>query len=158
MLILVITHCYLQNYFLCRFTAEKYKLIQDQSWPTFGWLLFSTLQLYQKKTPTQLFSCEYCGTFKNTYFEEHLRMRAHEYQFIYYFKFQRHHFNVLLSIKERHCLKPCKDNAALSTILRRCSDVLITKSISQQYNNDVLTSITTWFYQQHNNVAWTSFR
>ena len=85
-------------------------------------------------------------------------MRAHEYQFIYYFKFQRHHFNVLLSIKERHCLKPCKDNAALSTILRRCSDVLITKSISQQYNNDVLTSITTWFYQQHNNVAWTSFK
>ena len=85
-------------------------------------------------------------------------MPAHEYHFTYYFKFQRHHFNVLLSIKERRCLKPCKDNAALSTILRRCSDVLITKSISQQYNNGVLTSITTWFYQQHNNVAWTSFK
>ena len=25
-----------------------------------------------KKTPTQVFSCEYCEIFKNTYFEEHL--------------------------------------------------------------------------------------
>ena len=31
------------------------------------------LQLYQKETSTQLFSCEYCEVFKNTYFEEHLR-------------------------------------------------------------------------------------
>ena len=29
-------------------------------------------QLYQKDTPAQVFSCEYCGIFKNTYFVEHL--------------------------------------------------------------------------------------
>ena len=29
-------------------------------------------QLYQKETPTEVFSCEYCEIFKNTYFEEHL--------------------------------------------------------------------------------------
>ena len=34
------------------------------------------LQLYQKDTTTQAFSCEYSKTFKNTYFEEHLRMAA----------------------------------------------------------------------------------
>ena len=33
-------------------------------------------QHYQKETPTQLFSCEYCKIFKNTYFEKHLRMAA----------------------------------------------------------------------------------
>ena len=31
------------------------------------------LQLYQKETLTQVFSCEICKIFKNTYFEEHLR-------------------------------------------------------------------------------------
>ena len=31
------------------------------------------LQLYQKETPAQVLSCEYCGIFKNTYFEKHLR-------------------------------------------------------------------------------------
>ena len=34
------------------------------------------LQLYQKETPTQVFSCEYCEIFKNTYFGEHLRTAA----------------------------------------------------------------------------------
>ena len=29
-----------------------------------------------KKTPTQVFSCKVCETFKNTYFEEHLRTTA----------------------------------------------------------------------------------
>ena len=29
-----------------------------------------------KNTPTQLFSCEFCEIFKNTYFEEHLRTTA----------------------------------------------------------------------------------
>ena len=46
------------------------------------WTLFliklqaSELQLYQKETPTQVFSCEYCKNFKNIYFEEHLQMTA----------------------------------------------------------------------------------
>ena len=34
------------------------------------------LQSYKKEIPTQVFSCEYCETFKNTYFEEHLRTAA----------------------------------------------------------------------------------
>ena len=31
-------------------------------------------QLYQKETPTQMFSGEYCKMFKSTYLEEHLPM------------------------------------------------------------------------------------
>ena len=31
------------------------------------------LQLYQKETPTEVFSCEFCEIFKNTFFREHLR-------------------------------------------------------------------------------------
>ena len=34
------------------------------------------LQLYSKETPTQMLSCKICDIFKNTYFEEHLRMSA----------------------------------------------------------------------------------
>ena len=33
-------------------------------------------QLYQKETPTQVFSCEYCTVFKMTCFEEHLYTAA----------------------------------------------------------------------------------
>ena len=46
------------------------------------WSLFlkscrlSGLQLYLKETPAQVFSCEYCQIFKNTYFEEPLRTAA----------------------------------------------------------------------------------
>ena len=40
------------------------------------WSLFlvnySNLQLYEIETPTKVFSCEFCKTFKNTYFIEHL--------------------------------------------------------------------------------------
>ena len=28
--------------------------------------------IYQKENPNQVFSCKYCKTFKNIYFEEHL--------------------------------------------------------------------------------------
>ena len=31
------------------------------------------LRFIKKETPTQTFFCEYCGTLKNTYFEEHLK-------------------------------------------------------------------------------------
>ena len=34
------------------------------------------LQLYSKKTPTQMFSREHCENFKNTYFEEYLQTAA----------------------------------------------------------------------------------
>ena len=33
-------------------------------------------QLYSKETPKQVFSCEICKIFKNTYFAEHLRTAA----------------------------------------------------------------------------------
>ena len=36
----------------------------------------SGLQFYQKQTLVQVFACEICKTFKNTYFEEHLQMTA----------------------------------------------------------------------------------
>ena len=36
----------------------------------------SCLQLYQKKTPTQVFSYEYCEIRKNIYFEKYLRKVA----------------------------------------------------------------------------------
>ena len=34
-------------------------------------VFFNNVQASLKKTPTQVFSCEYCEIFKNTYFEEH---------------------------------------------------------------------------------------
>ena len=36
------------------------------------------LQACNKETPTQVFSCEYCEIFKNTYFEERLRTSVSE--------------------------------------------------------------------------------
>ena len=39
-------------------------------------LLVWSLQLYQKETPAQMFSCEYCTNFKNTYSAEQLRRAA----------------------------------------------------------------------------------
>ena len=36
-------------------------------------LLIKLQACVRKETPTQVFSCEYCEIFKNTYFEEHLR-------------------------------------------------------------------------------------
>ena len=37
------------------------------------------LQLYLKETPTQLFSCEICQIFEDTYFDEYLRTVASLY-------------------------------------------------------------------------------
>ena len=34
------------------------------------------LQIYQKETPVQVFSCELCDIFKNTFFAKHLRATA----------------------------------------------------------------------------------
>ena len=44
----------------------------------------SGLQLYEKETPTQVFSREYCQIFKNISFEEHLR-RADSFRSNHYF-------------------------------------------------------------------------
>ena len=54
--------------------------------------------------------------------------------------FQRPHFNVVLSTKERRRPKRCKDDVDLSTILRRCSNVLITTLFYQQRNDVFLAS------------------
>ena len=40
------------------------------------WSLFLIKRLYEKETPTPVFSCEYVEIFKKTYFEEHLRIEA----------------------------------------------------------------------------------
>ena len=40
------------------------------------WRCSEGLQLYLKKPPTQVFSCEYCKMFKTTYFEKHLQTAA----------------------------------------------------------------------------------
>ena len=36
------------------------------------------LELFKKETSAEVFSCGYCVTFKNTYFEEYLRTAASE--------------------------------------------------------------------------------
>ena len=36
------------------------------------------VELYEKETPTQVFSCKYCEIFKTIYFEVHLRTAASE--------------------------------------------------------------------------------
>ena len=36
--------------------------------------------LFNKVVPTLVFSCEYCGIFKNTYFEEHLQTAVSEWR------------------------------------------------------------------------------
>ena len=89
-----------------------------------------------------MFFCEYCEIFKKTYFEKHLRRAASESGFTYQLKgsLQCPHFNIVLSTKERRRLKRCKGNVDLLTVLKRCSDVLI----------------TTLFYKQHNDVFPTS--
>ena len=56
----------LTAFFLANF-IRAYKPLT--SWP-------SSLQLFLKETPTQVFSCEYCAVFKNTYFEKHLGTAA----------------------------------------------------------------------------------
>ena len=38
---------------------------------------------YKKETLTQVFSCEYCKTFENTYFKEHLRTMASVHKLIH---------------------------------------------------------------------------
>ena len=118
--------------------------------PTFWWLFFSGLQLYQRETGVFL---SILRNFEE-YFEVHLIIPTHEYHFTFYFRvlFQRPHFTVLLLIKERRRLKRCKDNVVLSTFLRRCSDVLIITSFYQQFSNVFLTSLTS-FYQQYNGVV-----
>ena len=89
-----------------------------------------------------MFFCEYCEIFKKTYFEKHLPRAASESGFTYQLKgsLQCPHFNIVLSTKERRRLKRCKGNVDLLTVLKRCSDVLI----------------TTLFYKQHNDVFPTS--
>ena len=39
-------------------------------------LYFAVAEFIKRDTPTQVFSCEYCELFINTFFEEHLRTAA----------------------------------------------------------------------------------
>ena len=58
--------------------ALKNFLIFTEKTPVLFFFLIKlqAFRLYQKETPTQVFSCEYCEIFKSNYFEEHLRMTA----------------------------------------------------------------------------------
>ena len=49
---------------------------------SFSIKLPSSQQLYSQETPIQMFSCEYCDIFKNTHFEEDLRMAASDYPMV----------------------------------------------------------------------------
>ena len=120
------------------------------------------------EAPTQVF-CEWCEIFRNTDFKEYLRTAAFEYRFIlpYHFRalFQSRFINkatkssYTLQIQGRfikhfkalfrrcfvnnttRLFRRLNYNIILSVIWRRCSEVFITSS----------------FYQEHKNVAWTSF-
>ena len=53
---------------MCSFKHKNFAIL---TWKPLCWSLF-LIKCYVKKTPTQVFSCEHCKIFKNTYFEEHL--------------------------------------------------------------------------------------
>ena len=55
----------------CNILRKKPVVVSD-----FNNISGTGLQLYQKKTPAQVFFCECCEVFKNTYFEEHLQAAA----------------------------------------------------------------------------------
>ena len=46
---------------------------KHQCWSPFFNKVAGAYDFIKKETPTQVFSCEICEIFKNTYFEEHLR-------------------------------------------------------------------------------------
>ena len=52
------------------------KISQKNTFVGVSFLIKLQLQLYQKETPTQVFSCEICDIFKSTYLEEHLQTTA----------------------------------------------------------------------------------
>ena len=54
---------------LAQFTCK----ISQYSPKNFLKFLSKTCNFIKKEIPKQVFSCEYCEIFKNTYFEEHLR-------------------------------------------------------------------------------------
>ena len=60
-------------------------------------VIWPGLQLYQKETPTQVFFCEICEIFNNTYFEEHLWTSASKP------KIEYQHSKHLKVARERRC-------------------------------------------------------
>ena len=45
-------------------------------------LKVGNVQLYQKDSLAQMFSCEFCKIFQNTFFEKHLQVTAFEHSLI----------------------------------------------------------------------------
>ena len=66
---------YRSSYWSCSFEKTVLKFLQyaqEKSSVGASFLIkLQALEFIEKKTPTQVFSCEYCQTFNNTYFEEH---------------------------------------------------------------------------------------
>ena len=84
----------------------------------------STLKFYQKVTPTLMFSREYCETFKNIYFEEHLRTTAS-----YFMEKDRHGWRLNNSSKKNlnqwksMNLQFCKITYLQRKIQRKCMQI-----------------------------------
>ena len=58
----------------CLLSLKKTKIALLKNFERFtGKHLPSGLQVYYKETPTQVFSCDYCKIFQNSYFEEHMQ-------------------------------------------------------------------------------------
>ena len=55
---------------------EISQILQENTFVGVSFKKLTGLELYWKETPTQVFSSEIFKIFKNTYFEEHLRMTA----------------------------------------------------------------------------------
>ena len=87
----------------------------------FWWLLFSGLQTYEKETPIQCFPVNIAKLLRTTILKNIWELLL---------------MNIVLPINKG--MKRCK--AVLSTILRSCSDILITMLFCQRYNDVVLTS------------------
>ena len=88
----LIGYCYFQNQLFgvvqswltgFQFQLQSLKLVQSCSVKKVLLRVFTKiymktpgveLQVYQKKIPSQMYSCEFCKIFKNTFFEDHLWM------------------------------------------------------------------------------------
>ena len=85
----------------------------------------SGLQFYQKGTLAQVFSCEFCKTFKNTCFEEHLQTTAS-----YFMKKNRHRKKELKNSSKKKLnqwksmnFQFCKMTCLQRKIQRKCMQI-----------------------------------
>ena len=83
---IVIVSSHLQKIFKTDFLKNFAKLTEKHLLRSLFLISFKTTGFFQNETPTQVFSSEFCETFKNNIFTEHLRTTA--------FVFMEHIFNI----------------------------------------------------------------